>query len=132
MSWFLPGVEPVHSTAATATNPTTTTILAELTSTGASSLAGFNMQERDGPHQVQINAYLGTSTQATAWWVEHVLSTGLGSTAIKNRKVLITPSGATSQFVLKYDLAVGDRVRVRVAAAFTGTADAYLSGEVIS
>lgn len=132
MSWFLPGTPSVKSTAATATNPTTATIIAELTSTGHSTSAGFGMQSGDAPKQVQVSAFLGTSTQATAWWLEHVLSTGIGSTAIKSRRVLITPSGATSQFVVKYDLVLGDRIRVRVSAAFTGSADGYLDGEVIS
>lgn len=131
MSWYLPGALAVNSTAGTATNPTTGTIVAEIRSSGASTAGGLN-SSMVPLTQACVYAYLGTSTQATTWWLEHCLSTGLGSTAIRDRTVLITASGQTSQFVKKYDLQKGDRVRVRVASAFTGTADAKLQAEVLA
>jgi hypothetical protein len=135
MSWYLPGVPAINSTAGTATNPTTATILAQISSTGPSSNGGLN-SSRTAQVQACVYAYLGTSTQATEWWLEHCLSDGLGSTALRGglqgRTVLITASGQSSQFVQKFDLFKGDFVRVRIAAAFTGTASAKLQAEVIS
>jgi hypothetical protein len=128
MSYFLPGARTVSSTDTTATNPTTTTIICYVTSTGASTAGGLGMEYES---DVLVNAYLGTSTQATVWWVDHALSSGLGSTAIKDQTRLVTASGQTSQFQLRYRLAKGDLIRVRVSAAFTGTADAKLKVEVI-
>jgi hypothetical protein len=136
MSWYLPGVPSVTSTAGTATNPTTAVILAQITSTGPSSNGGLNSSM---VQQTQIAGYfyLGTSTQATEWWIEHCLSTGTGSTALRGngfqgRTVVVTASGQTSQFVQRFDLTKGDFVRVRIAAAFTGTANAKIQAEVIS
>jgi len=131
MSWYLPGAPAVNSTAGTATNPTTSVLLAQITSSGASTAGGMN-SSLVPLTQICAYFYLGTSTQATTWWLEHCLSTGLGSTAIKDRTVVITASGQTSQFVKKYDLAKGDLVRVRVATGFTGTADAKIQAEQLA
>jgi len=136
MSWYLPGALAVNSTAGTATNPTTATILAQITSTGPSSNGGLNSSLAPLT-QAALYLYLGTSTQATEWWVEHCLSTGTGSTALvgngfQGRTVLVTASGQTSQFVKKYDLAKGEFVRVRIATAFTGTANAKIQAEVLA
>jgi hypothetical protein len=135
MSWYLPGALAVNSTAGTANNPTTSAILAQITSTGPSSNGGLN-SSLVALTQCVGYFYLGTSTQATEWWVEHCLSTGTGSTALRGglqgRTVILTASGQTSQFVQKFDLVKGDFVRVRVATAFTGTANAKIQAEVQS
>lgn len=136
MSWYLPGVSAVNSTAGTATNPTTATIVAQVTSTGPSSNGGLN-SSRVAMQQVAAYFYLGTSTQATEWWIEHCLSTGTGSTALRGngfqgRTVVVTASGQSSQFVQKFDLVRGDFLRVRIAAAFTGTANAKIQAEPIA
>ena len=122
MRFFTSGNPPVWSTYATATSPSTTTIVAELDSSNFLSTRGG---------QFAVYAYLGASTNAT-WWVEQCLSTGLGSTAIRQRVVLGTASFQHSQFVLKFDLESGDRVRVRVGSTFTGAADATLMMESIA
>ena len=128
MSYFLPGVASVNSISTAAVDPSTDTILAVVTSTGVSTAGGLSLGYAA---DVAAYFYLGTSTQATEWWVEHCLSTGLGSTAIKDRTVFHTSSGNTHQYVKRYTFAVGDLLRVRIAAAFTGRADAKIQVEVI-
>lgn len=130
MSWHLPGVPAVNSTEGTATNPDTTTILALVSSTGVSSAAGL-FSSRVPRVQATVFAYLGASTLAE-WWLEHCLSTGLGSTAVIDRTVLYTASRQTSQFVKKYDLVRGEFVRVRLGAALTADASAKLQAEPIA
>lgn len=130
MSWFLPGVPAVNSTAGTATNPDTTTIIAYVSSTGASSRAGLQ-SSYTAKVQAAVYFYLGASTLAE-WWAEHCLSTGLGSTAIVERSVFYTQSRQTSQFVKKYDLAKGEFVRVRLGAAITADASGKIQAEVIA
>ena len=136
MSFYVPGVSAVNSTAGTATNPTTATIIAQVTSTGPATNGGLN-SSLVAMTQVAAYFWLGTSTQATEWWIEHALSTGLGSTGLRGngfqgRTVVITASGQTSQFVKRFDLQKGDFIRVRIATGFTGTANGAIQAEPIA
>jgi hypothetical protein len=120
MAYFVTGDPPVVSTAASASNPSTTTLIAQLDST---QLLTVN---RGGTYNV--NAYLGGSTQIE-WWVEHVLSTGLGSTAIVKRTILRTASAVHSQFQFRIKFETDQFLRVRVGSTFTAIAEATLQAE---
>lgn len=120
MAYFVTGDAPVYSTATTATNPSTSALLAQLDST---QLLTIN---RGGIYQV--NAWLGSDTNVL-YWVEHCLSTGLGSTAIRQRVPLRTAGTQTSQFVLRFKLEQNDLLRVRASTTYTGDLDAQLAAE---
>lgn len=120
MAWFVTGDPPVLSTAGTATNPSTTTIIAELDST---QLLTIN---RGGIYQ--FNLWVGSDT-AAVWWAEHCVSTGLGSSAITKRTILRTASGQHSQFVLRHKLEQNDRFRVRVGSTSQMAADVTIGAE---
>lgn len=111
MAFFLPGTPPINSTAGQATDPSTSDILAELDSTNFGST-------RDGIYHVSV--YPGCSTVATLW-LEHCLSTGLGSTAIRERTLLRVSPNLTPQYVKVFKLQRGDRIRVRPETAISGT-----------
>lgn len=124
MSFFVPGNPPITSTAASQTNPSTAVLLAELDSTALhTATAG-----RTRLHQV--NLWCGGST-TLEWWFEHCTSTGLGSSAITERQVFRTAANQTSQFVRKVSLSNNERLRVRISAALTGSAEAKLQAEAL-
>ena len=128
MSFFLPGAVPYNSTAAPATDPSTTALLAELDSSNFQLSAPGTPSER----MYAVYAYLGGSTGAY-WSVEHASSTNIASTAIVDRFTVRTASGQTSQFIFKFRLtATTDRIRVRHVSTVTGVFDAKLSAEEIS
>jgi hypothetical protein len=137
MSWYLPGVSAVNSTAGAATNPTTATIIAQVgPSTGAVSSGCFNQSSKNAMIQVAAYFYLGGST-TLEWWIEHCLSTGLGSTALRGnasqgRTIVYTGTGLTSQFVQKFDLVRGDFIRLRVGAGVTASAAGKIQAEPIA
>ena len=69
MSFFLPGAVPINSTFAPATDPSTTTLLAELDS------SNFQLNPRTPVERIYgVYAYLGGSTSAY-WVVESATST---------------------------------------------------------
>lgn len=124
MSFFQTGNPPINSTFASATDPSTSALLAELDSSNFGESA---QRKRDRVYGV--NAWLGGSTGAL-WVLESVTSTAVGSAAIIDRVFLRTASGQTSQFVHKFKLsATTDRIRVRHASSATGTFDAKLQAE---
>lgn len=120
MAYFVTGDPPVFSTATTATNPSTTTLLAELDST---QLLTIN---RGGIYHV--NVWMGSDTNVLLH-LEHVLSTGIGSTAIRDRVELRSAGTQTSQFQIRFKLEQNDRIRVRPSSAVTGDVDVTLSAE---
>lgn len=125
MSFFLPGVIPINSTFAPATDPSTATLLAELDS------SNFQLQPRTPAERMYaVYAYLGGSTGAY-WVVESATSTALASGV--DKFFVRTASGQTSQFAFKFRLtATTDRIRARLASTTAGTYDAKLSAEEIS
>lgn len=125
MSFFLPGVIPVNSTFASASNPSTATLLAELDSTNFQVSATSALAR-----MYAVYGYLGGSTGG-AWVVESATSTALGASV--DRFFVRTASGQTSQFVFNFRLTAGtDRIRVRHTSTVTGDFEAKLSAQEIS
>lgn len=124
MSFFLAGNVPINSTFAPVTDPSTTTLLAELDS------SNFSNSTTPGQSRIyQVNAYLGGSTGAY-WVVESATSTAIAAGVDKFN--VRTASGQTSQFVFRFKLtAVTDRIRVRQVSSASGVFDAKLSAEEI-
>jgi len=120
MAFFVTGNPPLTSTQTTATDPSTTTLVAELDSTT------LITTQRGGIYL--LNWWPGASTNAV-WWLEHCLSTGLGSTAIRERQIIRTVTNQHAQYVRKFVLEANDRIRVRVGSTFTGDADVKLQAE---
>jgi hypothetical protein len=118
---------PITSTQGEATNPTTSVLLAELTGLGGELNGAGSLYE--------ARLLMGASTLAT-FWVEQCHSTGLGSTALREgdaylgRRVLYGTI-QSAQYVLRFRALSGDRLRVRLQAAITGTAAATLQVEVV-
>lgn len=126
MSFFLAGNVPYNSTFASASNPSTGTLLAELDSSNFQISATAPLRER----MYSVMAYLGGSTGG-AWVVESATSTALNATV--DAFNLRTASGQTSQFVLHFRLtAPTDRIRVRHTSTATGSFEAKLSAQEIS
>ena len=76
----------------------------------------------------QVSWLVGAST-AAIWQLEQCLSTGLGSTAVRDVTFVQTPAGQSGQYVLSYKLQKGDRLRARLQAAITGAASCKISAE---
>lgn len=128
------GNVPLFSTtAATTADPSTASVVAQITipNPGSSNRAAL----------YEVRYLVGASTGA-AWRLECCLSTGLGSTAIRladndssnafQRAVVFTGSNQTSEFVLTHKAYPGDLFRVVPLSSFTGTAAASIEAEVIS
>ena len=128
------GNVPLFSTtAATQTDPSTATLVAELVLpvTGSSLYAS----------QWEVRYTVGASTGAI-WRLECCLSTGLGSTAIRltdndssnafQRAVVFTGSNQTSEFVFTHKAYPGDRFRVVPLSSLTGTAAATIEAEALT
>jgi len=128
------GNVPLFSTtAATQTDPSTATVVAELVlpNPGSSAYAS----------QWEVRYSVGASTGAI-WRLECCLSTGLGSTAIRltdndssnafQRAIVFTGSNQSSEFVFTHKAYPGDRFRVVPLSSFTGTAAAAIQAEAIT
>ena len=115
------GSVPVNSTGGLETNPSTDTLIAEIDSTQLGAVLS-------GGSVYQVSWLVGASTNAV-WQFEHCLSTGLGSTAIRDQAFVQTPAGQSGQYVLSYKLQKGDRLRARLQAAITGVATCKISAE---
>ena len=124
MAFFVPGTPPINSTYARATDPSTSDLLAELDSSNFGSTRG-------GIYAVHI--WAGCSTVGD-FVVEQCLSTGLGSTAIRDRHLIRVSPNLTPQYTRVYKLEPGDRIRVRPETAITGTqtAEAKLQAQEIA
>lgn len=124
----------VSTTAASAADPTTSALVAqlELPSLGGSTLV---------PTLYEVRYLVGASTGAI-WRLECCLSTGLGSTAIRladndstnafQRAVVFTASNQSAEFVLTQQARPGDRFRVVPFSSFTGTGAAHIEAEALS
>lgn len=124
MAFHGPGNVPLKSAAALSSDPSTATLVAEIDSTQIATMVPAG--RRGIPFRV--NWRVGASTSAI-FVLEQALSTGLGSTAIRDSCPVFTGSNLTSQFVDHYMVEPGDRFRVRVASSFTGTVSAQISAE---
>jgi hypothetical protein len=131
------GNVPLFSTtAATATDPSTATLAAELiipAPGGPASTAIGSIYE--------VRYIVGASTGAL-WRLECALSSGLGSTAIRltdndssnafQRSIVFTGSNQTSEFVLIHKAFPNDRFRIVPMSSFSGTAAASIEAEALS
>lgn len=118
MSFFTLGTPTISSTSGLATNPSTSTIIAEIDST---QLARHIVQ--DGGANFQVTWIVGGATNAV-WQLEQCLSTGLdistsASTGSDANALTFayTPTNQSAQYITKHRLIRGDRLRVRVNAA---------------
>lgn len=125
--FFRHGNQPLTSTLASATNPSTTTLVAEVTGLGGNAGANYD-----------VRVTVGASTLAT-WWLEQCQSTALSTTALRQdvnagqigRRVIYTATGQSAQYVYRLRAVPGDLVRVRVGAAITAEAAATLQLEPV-
>ena len=129
MAWRDWGSTPINSTGGSSadgleTNPSTATLIAEVDSTQLAQVAL-------GGSLYQVTYIIGASTNVT-WMLEQALSTGLGSTAVRDRTYIQTPTGQSGQYILTYKLERGDRIRCRLQSAITGFATAKISAEPLT
>ena len=121
------GNPPLNSTQAQATNPTTSVLLAEVV------LAG---ETNSDAQLYEARVIIGCSTTTQEFWVEQCLSTGLGSTALRTGayelgRMVLYGTVQSAQYMVRFKGTAGDRVRVRLSAALTGTAAAKVQVEAV-
>lgn len=113
-------------------NPTTATILAEIT--------GLGGETNRAGKEYEARIVLGASTLAV-FWLEQCQSSGLGSTALSTtanclgRRTLYATIHQSAQYCLRFTAQPNDRLRVRVAgdhSTFTGTVAATLQVEALA
>ena len=126
MGFFDVGSVPVFSTGAgTATNPSTTTLIAELDSTQLNSFSGTKAWPG------QVTWIVGASTLATLV-LEQATSTTIDSTTPRDAIQIQVPVNQSGQYMTKHRIEVGDRLRVRALSTFTGTAVAKIYAEPLT
>ena len=124
MSYFVPGNQSITSTnTGVSTDPSTSAILAELTTTN------FGSTERNRDYVV--HAFLGGSTQGV-WSVEQTTSSNVNSTTLMNQTIVYTAAHQTSEFIKRFRVSGVERVRVRHFSSNTGSYHATLQAEEIS
>lgn len=125
MAYFDWGNTPIVSTGTgLASNPDTATLVAQVDSTQLGAIT-------PGGQNFRVTWIVGASTLAT-WHLEQCLSTGLGSTAVRDDTPVLTPTNQSGQYVVTLKLEPGDRLRARLDAAITGTATAKISAEPLT
>ena len=126
MAFFVPYNPPIDSTAAGATDPSTTALLAELDSTNFS-----NQTSQRSGRLYTVNIWVGGST-AALWTIEHATSTNIASSAVTSALRVRTASGQHSQFVRVFKLEANDRIRVRHPSSLSGTFEAGLQAQELA
>jgi len=115
------GNPPLFSTtAATQSNPSTATLVAELILSSAAQKQNY-----------EVRFGVGASTSAV-WQLEHATSSGLGSSAIAQQIVKFTGSNQTAEYVYTFRASPGDRFRTRLASTFTGDAASVIQAETLT
>lgn len=114
-------VPQFSTTAATVTDPSTASLVAELILSTTPKVAD-NYEVRFG---------VGAST-GVAWRLEHATSSGLGSSAIAKQIVVFTGSNQTAEYVFTFRANPGDRFRAVPASSFTGTAAGVIQVEALT
>ena len=126
MSFFDWGDQPITSytafssgaVSAVVANPASTTLLAEIDSTQLH--AGlFGGASTDLHRTFQVTWEVGGSSNVT-WRCESAPSTALGSTSVRQRKLVMTSPNQSAQFTTFWTLKRGDRLRVLVDSTVTG------------
>ncbi len=111
------GNPPKQSTQTLTTDPSTGTLVAEIQS----------LEDR----LYEVRWVIGGSTGGI-WRLEHCLSSGLASTAIRDQTMVYTGSNQSSEFVLAYKAETGDRFRIVPTSSFSGTCYGKISAEVMT
>lgn len=111
------GNPPLQSTQAASSDPSTSTLIAEI--------QGL----KDAYYEVRWA--VGASTGAL-FRLEHALSSGLGSTGIRDQTMVFTGSNQTSEFIFGYKAETDDRFRVLVNSSFTGSVAGKISAEILT
>ncbi len=128
------GNRRIYSTQGTATNPSTTTIIAEIDS---SQLGTNNLSSGTKQKSFMVTWILGGSTRLTGIF-EHARSTGIGDTGVRNGDVtrvwLSTAGSAQYQYpvALQGSSNGGDRLRIRVSSGVTGLVDGKIFAEPLT
>jgi hypothetical protein len=122
------GNKPVKSTGASTTaDPSTSSLLAQVDSTQLAILTGCPTDTGGHGVMARVDWFVGATTNAS-FALEHCLSTGLGSTAIRDKTVVYMGSNLSGQYCDDYQILPGDRFRVRVnGSTFTGEASVRIS-----
>lgn len=109
MSFFGTGNQSINSTQlGVVATPTTATLLAEV------DLNDTMGHVRAGGEPYGVTWIVGTQTTLATFLLDHALSTGIGSTALREQTVVEVSSGQSGQFFTKHNVQPGDRFRVRV------------------
>lgn len=125
MAWRDWGNIPINSTAAPASNPSTSTLIAEVDSTQLGSVYFATGQHR----AALVTWVLGADTNAH-WQCEVATSTALA--APQDVMFARTPANASGQFVTTHSIPKNGRVRARLNSTFTGGASAYIAVEYMT
>ena len=136
MAFRLGGNVPLYSTtAATVTDPSTASLIAELIIPASISTSGAP------PSYYEVRYAVGASTGG-AWRLECALSSGLGSSAIRTtendstsalqRTIVFTGSNQTAEYVFTHKAYPGDRFRIVPLSSLTATAAGSIQIEGIS
>ena len=126
--FYTHGNPPLQSTQAQATNPTTSVLLAEVQGLGGESNGNGQLYE--------ARVIIGCSTTTQEFWLEQCLSSGLGSTALSTNahalgRLVLYGTVQSAQYMVRFRGTSGDRLRIRLGAALTGTAAAKLQVEAV-
>ena len=116
MAWRDWGNPPKQSTETSTTGQSTSALLASLSSLAA------------GIYEARW--VVGASTNAT-FVFEQALSTGLGSTALREQMTVFTPPNQSGQYMVTYDIEEGDILRARITSTVALVA-AHLTLERLS
>ena len=107
------GDPPQQSTSDSTTGQSTSVLLAEISSLAA------------GIYEARW--IVGASTNAT-WALEHALSSGIGSSALRDSLTVYTPPNQSAEYIQTYKVEDGDRLRARITSTVALVA-AHLSIE---
>ena len=80
-------------------------------------LNGTNAFVKSGGEAWGVTWIVGTPTTMATFLLDHALSTGTGSTGLRNQTVVEVSSGQSAQFYTKHNVFAGDRFRVRLASS---------------
>lgn len=130
MAWYDWGNQTILSTGAgLVSNPSTSTLIAEIDSTQLGT-ANFVANQ----HRVLAVTWLpGADTSAT-WQLEVAHSTALtaGPSTSVDMLWVKTPSGQTGQYMTRHRIGKDGRVRMRVNSTFTGNATGSIVAEYLT
>lgn len=127
MSFFGIGNRTINSTQmGVISTPDTATLLAEV------DLNDTMAHVRDGGEPYGVTWIVGSNgSTRTTFLLDQALSTGVGTTAIRDQTVAVVSSASGAQFYTKHNVFPGDRFRVRVAST-VDAANAKIIAEPLS